>query len=323
MAVGFEYFDSSQSGAPGLWGAAGRMRAVLDWVLVDKGGWAKPYTGTNLAVYRSDSGNRFYLRLDDTQSMQVRLRGYRAMTAVSTGTGQFPQSAVTTSTYGCKKSDEASTATRRYWGIRTNRYFVMFIEIGDYTMGLAARQMIAFGDVPSLFTSDSFNTILIACDAGVVGDSPFPGSSMCLAGASPAGQSVVQCLAFAASSTGATASPRQAFIAVPWQVIGGYTVYPGPVGSEDSGGLHYAEYMLCAAEAAGDTYQACNPRARLPGLRYGWGLAPRTNLADLEVFTETATGRNLKVMTSYSPGEPVSYSHPFGLLITNDVDGAL
>ena len=80
-APGFEFFKSTDAGAPVLTGQVGKMIAVLDWVLVTKGGWAKAFTGTNLAAYRSNTGNRFYLRVDDTQTIFTRLRGYRAMTA--------------------------------------------------------------------------------------------------------------------------------------------------------------------------------------------------------------------------------------------------
>lgn len=170
MAAGFEYFDSTQAGAPVLHGAAGRLIAVLDWVLVSKGGWTKPFTGTNLAAYRSDTGNRFYLRVDDTQATYTRTRAYRSMTAVSTGTSQFPTStqAGNINTWGIRKAYDASDATdiQKYWGIRTNRYLVLFVETISETdfssQGVSYRAWLVFGDVPSLCEADAHNTVICA-----------------------------------------------------------------------------------------------------------------------------------------------------------------
>lgn len=55
-------------------------------------GWEKVFTGTNGAVYRSTdvTGARFYLRVDDSNSLFARVRGFEAMTDVATGSGPFP-----------------------------------------------------------------------------------------------------------------------------------------------------------------------------------------------------------------------------------------
>lgn len=170
MTAGFEYFDHTSFGAPILHGGVGRMIALLDWVLVGKGGWTKAYTGTNLAVYRSNTGNRFYLRLDDTQSTYTRTRAYRTMTAVSTGTNQFPNNtqAGNINTWGiCKAlNSSGSDDPQRYWGIRTNCYLVLVVEsvseLDQPNIGLRYRNWFVFGDVPSLCEADSHNSIICA-----------------------------------------------------------------------------------------------------------------------------------------------------------------
>jgi len=56
-------------------------------------GWTKVYTGTNLAAYLSPDG-KCYLRVDDTQLLGARLRLYRTMSDVNTGTDITPTVAV-------------------------------------------------------------------------------------------------------------------------------------------------------------------------------------------------------------------------------------
>lgn len=55
-------------------------------------GWAKPFTGTNLAVYRSahPQSNGHYLRVNDANALYARGLAYETMSAVSTGTNPFP-----------------------------------------------------------------------------------------------------------------------------------------------------------------------------------------------------------------------------------------
>lgn len=55
-------------------------------------GWEKVYAGTNKAVYRSTdvTGARFYLRIDDSNGLFARVRGYETMSDIDTGTGMFP-----------------------------------------------------------------------------------------------------------------------------------------------------------------------------------------------------------------------------------------
>ena len=54
-------------------------------------GWQKVYTATNKRVYRSQdvTGNRRYLRVNDTGAAYMRVYGYNTMTAIETGTGNF------------------------------------------------------------------------------------------------------------------------------------------------------------------------------------------------------------------------------------------
>lgn len=55
-------------------------------------GWNKVFTATNLAVYKSadpQAGGQL-LRVDDTDAVAARVRGYETMSDINTGTGMFP-----------------------------------------------------------------------------------------------------------------------------------------------------------------------------------------------------------------------------------------
>lgn len=55
-------------------------------------GWEEVFSGSSKSVFRSAdvTGARFYLRVDDSNGLYARVRGYEAMSDVDTGTGPFP-----------------------------------------------------------------------------------------------------------------------------------------------------------------------------------------------------------------------------------------
>lgn len=76
-------------------------------------GWEKVYAGTNKAVYRSTNvtGARFYLRVDDSNGLFARVRGYETMSGIDTGTGLFPLNAQIATGGGYWQKASASNAT--------------------------------------------------------------------------------------------------------------------------------------------------------------------------------------------------------------------
>jgi hypothetical protein len=58
-------------------------------------GWLKPFTGTNLAAYKSAdvAATGMLLRVDDTGPQFARVRGFESLTDISTGVGPFPTDA--------------------------------------------------------------------------------------------------------------------------------------------------------------------------------------------------------------------------------------
>ena len=174
MADGFAYFTSKDSGAPVLNAGAGRVIALLDWVLVSKGGWSKVLDGTaNMAAYRATTGNRNYLRVDDRNATRTHLRGYQTMSAISTGTGAFPTTTATPLTdYGLIKGQDASSGAIEYFGVRTNRFLLLIVtERAD--AGFISSTIYAFGDILSRAVSDAHNTILMAYSYSWHGTQPY------------------------------------------------------------------------------------------------------------------------------------------------------
>lgn len=159
-------YRSTDSGAPVLTGLVGSMIALLDVCLVTgygskpAAGWSKPYTGTNLAVFRQGGGNLFYLDVDDTSvsapANTAQGIGYEAMTAVGVGTGRFP--AVGNQNH-LTKSNTADATPRAWVLVADDRTFYLFTLAGA-TAGMYHGH--AFGDFYSyVLPSDGYRTMLI------------------------------------------------------------------------------------------------------------------------------------------------------------------
>lgn len=320
MAAGFEYFHSGQAGAPILHGAAGRMIAVLDWALVSKGGWEKVYTGTDLAAYRSLTGNRFYLAVDDTQTTFARLRGYQTMSAVSTGTDAFPSnsgSGSLPSNWGMGKASSAgsSSAPRRYWGVRTNRYILMIAEM-DGT-GAAGRCAFCFGDVPSLCEADSFNTVIMGYPSPQT--ATFPTSYVFSSRVEPRlGMSFTTvAVSMVATPNGSLATPASNIV-TPFQPAAGMLQSDAATGFT-SGRLQYVYPEIWSQQnGVGGTATPCYPRARIPNVKIGAAALPLPGLADLEVITEG--GKQFLLLAAIASS---THSYAFSMLEITDTDGAL
>lgn len=86
-------------------------------------GWEKVFSGSNKAVYRATTGNRFYYRINDdfTQKYVAEVRGYELMYDVDTGDAPFP----VTRTSTIEKSN-GSNATPKYWDLFADNRLVCF-----------------------------------------------------------------------------------------------------------------------------------------------------------------------------------------------------
>ena len=124
-------------------------------------GWAKTFTGVNLAAYKSLSveATGCLLRVDDMAAQFGRVRGFESMADIATGSGLFP-SAVQFAAPGLWWSkSNAADATARPWVIFADDRGVYFCP----RPALAAQhQANYFGDVLSLKSGDPYGCALRA-----------------------------------------------------------------------------------------------------------------------------------------------------------------
>jgi len=169
--VAVTVYKSSDASAPVLTGVAGSLITLLDAVLVNgygakaAAGWTKPFSGTNLAMYRNASpGTQSYWRFDDASpnttavGREAQFRGSEAASGISTQTGPFPTTTqLATSGLAVRKSQSAD-ATARPWIVVADAITAyLFTLPGDFT-GYSA---CCFGDIYSLVTSDAYRGISI------------------------------------------------------------------------------------------------------------------------------------------------------------------
>jgi len=129
--------------------------------------WAKVYSGTNLAVYRSTDplGTQRYLRVDDTGTFDARCVGYEAMTDVNAGTGPFPTTVQFSGGVYWTKSNAASTATRNWIVVADSRAF--HVPIAFHSSGVFTHDCSNFfGDEVPLLAGDSFACRLQGSSSG-------------------------------------------------------------------------------------------------------------------------------------------------------------
>jgi len=113
-------------------------------------GWTREFTKTNKSVYRAPAGNRFYLRIDDSQAQYATMAMYETMSSVDTGTGK-------SANVYWKKSNASSTAAREWWAFGNDKFFYLFTS-WDASGGNCGY---AFGEFPSLRMGDLYNTLII------------------------------------------------------------------------------------------------------------------------------------------------------------------
>lgn len=133
-------------------------------------GWLKPFSGTNLAVYKSAdvTSTGMYCRVDDTGTMFCRLRGFEAMTDVSTGTGLFPLDAQISGGGYLNKSSAASVIAVKWRLFADSRG--MYLNITGYSASSAsveAGRTVYIGDIAATRPGGDPYAFIIGC--GIAG----------------------------------------------------------------------------------------------------------------------------------------------------------
>lgn len=95
-------------------------------------GWTQPFTGTNIATYKSadPAGTGMILRVDDTAGARCRVIGYEQMTDINTGTGPFPTNTQMAGGGYWAKSVSANTTAVPWMLVCDGRKFLLHCAIG-------------------------------------------------------------------------------------------------------------------------------------------------------------------------------------------------
>lgn len=138
-------------------------------------GWEKVYVGTNKSVYRSTdvTGARFYLRIDDSNGLFARVRGYETMSDIDTGTGLFPLDAQIATGEGYWHKAGASNATAIPYLLAADAKMLLQAMCSGVALSgsYIATAVYGFGDGVALNPAgDTFATMLSACGSYVYGE---------------------------------------------------------------------------------------------------------------------------------------------------------
>lgn len=119
-------------------------------------GWEKPFSGTNLAAYRSTdvTGTRMFLRVADGTTT-ARVVGYESMSDVNTGVGAFPLNAQVAGGGYIPKASPANATARGWTLISDSRGWWLHIHTATTSPGISG-SVWGFGDYDSLKSGDPF-----------------------------------------------------------------------------------------------------------------------------------------------------------------------
>ena len=133
-------------------------------------GWAKPFAGTNVGVYRATDPTSLgmYLRVDDTGTTTARVVGYETMSDVNTGTGPFPTSAQVAGGGYWEKSGAAGSTARNWIIVGDERAFYWWCVPNAATTVTSQGLLRGFGDLIPRRSTDGYAAFLQAEIASVV-----------------------------------------------------------------------------------------------------------------------------------------------------------
>lgn len=281
------YLTNATAGAPTLTGSAGSFITLLDYLLVTTLGWTKAFSGANAASYHKDAGfgNDYYLGVDDSATLNSRVRGFKTMTGagVSEGLGSNPFPTDTQVSGGLYVFKGADTTTARTWRFASDgTIFYLSIKAQNYY------NLFCFGDIISYKAVDGCNTF-IAADTTANGYAP---SST--VGITSTHTSAGNYLSKNYALTGGAVLAGKVVDGTYGQVTGtpfgsSGAAYPSPV----EGGL-----LMCRTQVS----EAVSLRGLLPGL---WNPLHAKPLVDGDTFvgTGTLTGRTFVAHDVGSSGQ--------------------
>ena len=121
-------------------------------------GWQQLYAGTNMAALKPSvvEASGCVLRMDDTGTLNSRVRAYESMTDVSSGVGLTPLESQMAGGLFWPKSGSANATARRWFVIADERGFYLAVA----PQGSDRHTLLYSGDIASLKSGDSYGHLI-------------------------------------------------------------------------------------------------------------------------------------------------------------------
>lgn len=254
-------------------------------------GWNKPYTGTNLAAFKSADVTTLgmHLRVDDTGTTTCQVRGYEAMSDVNTGTGPFPTVAQT-ATGGFWVKSSAANSTAVVWRLVSDTR--MFYFCPRPTTGASPTHIghptYSFGDFLAHKVPDAYGAVLTAASSAP-GSNTSPGSVLFYTSTGA--------LNYTPRGYAGVGTAQEGFLS-PETAGAGDSAYSGadatygPFPPATDGALRLARVRISDGARSGST---CVPRGVFPGVYHvpQTALGPLFALDALTLASNPISGRKL------------------------------
>lgn len=246
----------------------GAATGVITIKVAPVGGWQKAYAGTNVAVYRSSDpqASGFCVRIDDSGTTTVRLRGFESMSDVDTGTGPFPTDAQISGGGYMFKSNQANANAVHYDMAADSRMvlWALAASTANSTVNIAA-PVRGFGDLVPLKTSGDAFAVGIACAAGasLTSGANFSSGTFDRPPSSAADANNIYLPRAVTATGGAVLAGALSYVGAPTaaSAVSGADGTLGAFPSSVDGQLRYCRRYVHAGDGA-------TPRAEVPGLLY-------------------------------------------------------
>lgn len=139
-------------------------------------GWAKPFTGTNVAAYKASDPTALgmYLRVYDTGTTVARVVGYESMSDINTGTGPFPTASQVSGGGYWEKSGAAGSTARNWILVGDERAFYWWCTPNVATAVTSQGLLRGFGDLIPRRSTDAYAAFLAADVASIVTSTATP-----------------------------------------------------------------------------------------------------------------------------------------------------
>lgn len=130
-------------------------------------GWSKPYGTGNYAAYKSTDPAALghYLRVDDTDATNARVRGFETMSTIDNGTGPYPTDTQISGGGYWRKSSTADSTSRNWAVIGDGRLFYLWAVPHDATSVTSQGTFYWFGDFNPVSSTDVYSSCLGCRDA--------------------------------------------------------------------------------------------------------------------------------------------------------------